>query len=79
MNYQGTGAAQWIVGLPLMVLPVLVFWIFYKFISFESGLTVLLVMGILGLLLRNKAIGYIALRYKRNKYAMIEGFKQSGQ
>ena len=79
MNYQGTGATQWIVGLPLMVMPVLLFWIFYKTISFESGLTVLFVLGILGLFLRNKAISFIALRYKRNKYAMIEGFKQSGQ
>ncbi len=79
MNYQGTGAAQWIVGLPLMVIPVLVFWIFYKTISFEIGVTVLFVLGIIGLIFRNRAISMIAQRYKRQKYAMIEGFKQSGE
>ena len=29
-NYQGTGAVQWILGLPLMLLPVLLFYIPYK-------------------------------------------------
>lgn len=79
MNYQGTGAAQWLVGIPLMVLPVFLSWIFYKFISFESGMVVLLGMGIIGLALRNSFIRSIALVYKRNKYAMIEGFKQTGE
>jgi hypothetical protein len=49
MNYQGMGAAQWLVGLPLLVLPVLFFWIFYKLISFESGVATLLLLGILGI------------------------------
>ncbi|TVZ26283.1 hypothetical protein JM83_1237 [Gillisia sp. Hel_I_86] len=79
LNYQGTGATQWVVSLPLMVVPILIFWIFNKFLSFESALTVLFVLGILGLILRNRAIGFIAQRYKKQKYAMIEGFKQSGQ
>jgi hypothetical protein len=26
MNYQGTGATQWIVGLPLMLIPTLILW-----------------------------------------------------
>jgi hypothetical protein len=79
MNYQGTGATQWIVGLPLLLMPLLIFWIINKFISFESALTVLFVLGVVGLILRNRAIGFIAQRYKRQKYAMIEGFKQSGE
>lgn len=79
MNYQGMGATQWIVGLPLMLMPLLIFWVFNKFISFESALTVLFGLGVMGLMLRNRAISLIAERYKRQKYAMIEGFKQSGE
>ncbi|MGM0392052.1 MAG: DUF5687 family protein [Bacteroidota bacterium] len=78
MNYQGAGAAQWLVGIPLMVIPVFLFWIFYKFISFESGMLFLLGLGVLGLFLRSRLIDFIANIYKRNKYAMIEGFKQQG-
>ena len=76
MNYQGTGAAQWLVGIPLMALPVFLFWIFYRLISYEAGMAFLFILGIMGLLLRNKAIDFIAQVYKRKKYAMIEGFKQ---
>jgi hypothetical protein len=79
MNYQGMGATQWIVGLPLMVMPLLIFWIINKFVSFESALAVLFILGVMGLILRNRAINFIAERYKRQKYAMIEGFKQSGE
>ncbi len=79
MNYQGTGAAQWLVGIPLMAIPVLFFWLFYKFISFESGAAFLLGLGLLGLVFRNYAISFIAGLYKKNKYAMIEGFKQKGE
>ena len=79
MNYQGTGATQWIVGLPLMLMPLLIFWIINKFISFETAVSVLLGLGIIGLLLRNRAISFIAQRYNRQKYAMIEGFRQSGE
>jgi hypothetical protein len=76
MNYQGTGAAQWLVGIPLMAIPVFLFWIFYKLSSFEGGMLFLLALGLIGLLFRNQAIDFIAQVYKRKKYAMIEGFKQ---
>ena len=76
MSYQGTGAAQWLVGIPLMALPVFLFWIFYKLISYEAGMAFLFLLGVMGLLLRNRAIDFIAQVYKRKKYAMIEGFKQ---
>ncbi len=78
MNYQGTGAAQWLVGIPLMAIPVLIFWMCNKFISFEVGIAVLLGLGFLGLFLRNHAIQFIAVLYKRNKYAMINGFNEQG-
>lgn len=79
MNYQGTGAAQWLVGIPLMVIPAFLFWLFYKFISYESGMIFLFSIGVVGLFLRGKAIDFIAQVYKRNKYAMIEGFRQTGE
>lgn len=79
MNYQGIGAIQWLVGIPLMVVPVFFFWIFYKFISFESGVAFLAGLGFIGLIFRTHAISFIAQVYKRNKYAMIEGFREKGE
>jgi len=76
MNYQGTGAAQWLVGIPLMALPVLLFWTVYKLSSYEGAMLFLLSLGLIGALMRNRAINFIAQVYKRKKYAMIEGFRQ---
>lgn len=79
MNYQGTGAAQWLVGLPLIFIPVAIFWPLNKFVSYEVGVTVLLGMGFVGIMLRGPVMDFIERAYKKNKYAMIHGFKQSGE
>jgi len=78
MNYQGTGATQWLVSIPLMVVPVLFFWLFNKYVSYESGMIFLLSLGILGMFFRASAINFISQVYKRNKYSMLEGFRQKG-
>src|SRR5690606_21984530 len=72
MNYQGTGAAQWLVGLPLLFFPVIIFWIFNKFISFEAGVAVIFGLGLIGLFLRTQIIKFIAVLYKKKKIAIIE-------
>ncbi|WP_037318384.1 DUF5687 family protein [Salegentibacter sp. Hel_I_6] len=78
MNYQGTGAAQWIVGLPLMFLPILIFWLLDYFIGFKTALLGLSGLGALGLILRPQIMQYLARVYRKRKYAMINGFKQTG-
>jgi hypothetical protein len=79
MNYQGTGAAQWLVALPLMVLPSLIFWITNKFLNFNAAIGLLGLLGIIGLFLRPKLLNFLAGVYKKRKYVMIQGFKQSGE
>lgn len=78
MNYQGTGAAQWLVGLPLMLFPILIFWLLYKFVSYEAGVIVLAGLGVVGIIGRRPIMSLIEQSYKKNKYAMINGFKQTG-
>ncbi len=78
MNYQGTGAAQWIVGLPLMLVPILLFWLTNKFFSYEIAVGVLVSLGIIGILFRNKLMNLIEQSYHKSKYAMISGFKETG-
>ncbi|MFD1313994.1 DUF5687 family protein [Namhaeicola litoreus] len=75
-NYQGTGAVQWLVGIPLLLLPVLFFYLPYKFINFESGLTFLIILGLLGILFHTKLMRFITAKYQEVKYPMIEAFNQ---
>lgn len=79
MNYQGTGAAQWLVGLPLIFIPVAIFWPLNKFISYEMGVSALLGLGFLGIILRGPVMDFMERAYRKNKYDMILGFKQTGE
>ena len=76
MNYQGTGATQWIVGLPLMIVPALVFYGVSTILNSEIAIIVLSSLGIIGIGMRSFLIDKIAEGFQKRKYATIEGFKQ---
>lgn len=76
MNYQGTGATQWLVGLPLMLVPTLIFYGVFKISNIEIATLVLALFGIIGLGIRNFVMGKITESYYKRKYATINGFKQ---
>ena len=76
MNYQGTGAAQWIVGFPLLFIPILCWYGIYKFTNQEIATTALATLGIIGILLRSFFIDKIVLGYQKRKYSTLQGFKQ---
>ena len=75
-NYQGTGAVQWLIGLPLMGLPVLIFWPMYKLVSFEVGIITLIALGVLGIALHQKILKETTKKYLASKYKMIDAFSQ---
>ncbi|WP_299121180.1 DUF5687 family protein [uncultured Winogradskyella sp.] len=75
-NYQGTGAVQWIIGLPLMLLPMGIFAIINWLFGFETGIAVLILMGIAGIVLHKKLMKLITKRYLDSKYKMIDAFSQ---
>jgi hypothetical protein len=76
-NYQGTGAVQWLVGIPLMLIPMLLFYVCYKLMNFESGIAVLFLLGILGIIFHQKIMNLITKKYLQSKYEMISAFGNS--
>jgi len=75
-NYQGTGAVQWLVGIPLMLLPLGFFYLPYKLVNFETGIATLVALGILGFLFHEKLMKFITKKYIQTKYNMINAFDQ---
>lgn len=75
-NYQGTGAVQWIIGLPLMILPMIIFALVNWLVSFEVGIAVLILCGVIGIVLHKKLMRLITERYLNSKYKMIDAFSQ---
>ena len=75
-NYQGTGAVQWIIGFPLLFIPMIFFYIPYKLINFEAGIATLIILGIVGIVFHQKIMTGITKRYIGTKYKMINAFEQ---
>jgi hypothetical protein len=76
-NYQGTGAVQWLIGFPLLLIPLLFFYIPYHFIGFEAGIATLIILGGLGIAFHQKIMNFITSKYLQSKYKMINAFDQS--
>lgn len=75
-NMQGTSATQFLVLLPLMGVPSLLYFILKTFISFEVAIGVLCVMGVIGYALRKPLMDKVTEAYRKKKYGMIAGFKE---
>lgn len=77
MNYQGSGAAQWILGFPLLIIPILLWYAVYKLVDQTTATAGLALIGIIGLLIKNVFMERIVRAYKSRKYSQIDGFKQT--
>lgn len=76
MNYQGTGATQWILGFPLLLFPLAIWFIIKLIFDWQIATISLTIVGIIGLLLKNVFMEKIVTAYKTRKYTMIAGFKE---
>lgn len=76
-NYQGTGAVQWLVGFPLLLIPMGFFYLPYKFLGFEAGVLTLIVIGAVGIVFHQKLMKIITNKYLSSKHKMISAFEQS--
>jgi hypothetical protein len=76
MNYQGTGAAQWLVGIPVLLVPIVIWYVIYTFSSQTTANLVLAGIGIIGIAFNSSVLGFITQAYRERKYEAINGFKQ---
>lgn len=75
-NFQGTGAVQWIIGIPLMIFPMILFGLLNWLVSFEVAVGVIMLMGIIGIVFHTKIMTFITEKYSETKYKMIDAFSQ---
>lgn len=75
-NYQGTSATQFLMIIPIMGVPMLIFFIFNTFISFNAGIIAIALTGIICLLLKNYIMNFIEKRYLETKYEAVSAFNQ---
>lgn len=75
-NWQGVGATQWLLGLPLLLLPLLIYLPFGIANKPYWGLVTLAVLGLMGLLLRNFWVDIIVKKFEKQRYKIAEGFRE---
>ena len=75
-NYQGTGAVQWLIGIPLMLVPMGLFALVNWLLGFEAAIATLIILGVVGIVLHKKLMVFITQKYLDSKYKMIDAFSQ---
>ncbi|MEO1010635.1 MAG: DUF5687 family protein [Bacteroidota bacterium] len=75
-NMQGASATQFLIILPVLGLPIVLFALLNFLISFKAALIVLSLLGIVGFTCRNYLFGRITEQYRKKKYGMLAGFKE---
>lgn len=76
-NMQGAGATQFLVMLPILLFPILLYMGLKFLFSFQIALLVIGGIGILGVAFRKMLLTVITKAYRKKKYGMIAGFKET--
>ncbi len=75
-NYQGVGASQFLIMLPLLLFPVILYAIFSIFLDRLAAVTVLGLLGVTGILLHKYWMQQVLARFEKRKYIIAEGFRE---
>lgn len=76
MNWEGVGASQFLLIIPIMVLPMLIYWLFSLWGGMYSGLASIAIIGLIGILLKDPIMNALARQFERRKYIMTSSFKK---
>ena len=76
-NYQGMGAAQWLISFPLLFGPVIIYALVKLSLGANGALLVLGGLGIVGILLQPLLFNYFTKAYLQQKHRLIKDYKNS--
>jgi len=76
MNYQGTGVSQFLLIIPIMGFPLIIYLLFLSLGTPQYTFYVLGIIGIIGLLFNKYLLQVVANQFVKRKYKMAVGFRQ---
>lgn len=76
-NWQGVGASQFIMMLPTLVLPILIYLPFGLMDQPWWGIAAIGLAGLLGFIFHKQLMGLVVKRFQREKYKIAAGFRQA--
>ena len=76
-NYQGMGAAQWLITFPILFGPMAVYGILYAIAGGTVAYIILGSLGLIGIIMHPRLIDYFEKQYLNRKHKMIAAYKSS--
>ena len=76
MNYEGKNAAQFIIVLPFVGIPLLLYLPFYFLGKPDLGILFIGLIGLLGIFMREQLLDILANRFNKKKYIISSGFRE---
>lgn len=77
MNYQGVGASQWLIGFPMLLIPIGLFYLFELAFGSVGAYAALGILGLTGILFHSVVIDFFAKKYLKQKHQLIKNYKNS--
>jgi len=74
---QGKGGRQFLVFLPTIIVPILIYLLIRSYLDFNSGIIALAGVGITGLALYRPLMQMVVKLFYQQKYKIAAGFRQS--
>lgn len=74
-NYEGVGAAQFLIAIPVLLLPYVVYLPFRALGNDVMGLALVGLVGLLGFLLRDKILDLLTKSFTKNRHKIAAGFR----
>jgi len=78
MNYQGVGVNNFVLVLPLLAVPSLIYWPISVFFGYIYAVLAIGGLGVLGLLFNQSLIRFAVNNFQKRRYEIAEGYRQKG-
>ena len=75
-NFQGSGATQWLLMIPYVLVPFAIYLPFGMLDKPYLGLAVLSAFGLIMLLMRGFWVDFITKKFEQQRYKIAEGFRE---
>jgi len=76
MNYQGVGVNNFLMVLPLLILPMLIFWPLNMFFGYVVAVLALAGLGLIGIVFHKSLIKLAVQHFENKPYEIAEGYRQ---
>lgn len=75
-NYEGINANQFVMILPLFLVPMIIYWPFVWMGQPWWGVVTIGILGIVGILMKPFMLDIIVRQFEKRKYAIVSGFRE---